>query len=388
VSLGSLLEVLHGAAGSFTTVRATFRQWHHTERSQAAFRAESEEEKRRGVSGASITFQGRGNLPAEQVETFRIWRSADRVREEQHGGHRDGYYGVRDGPLWWSWDQRNGAHSNQDDPSVGSDIGEQMSIMLDPTPLLGTLRFRTVGRSRRADRATILVEAAPRTSGRRHSLRRQALHELGIGADLYRLEVDAEFGVLLSAAALRDGEPFHEVTVLEIAFDEPLGEELFHFEPPPGEEVHSAGKPSHLQPVTPSEAQQRAGFTVLLPHRIPADWQVHCLFSERSVRPPLSACVLVNYRSEDGHESVSLSQYAVGDRPEQYDLMISHGGWQTVTHHGTAVQVRAGGPQHQAHIERDGTFVFLTSETLSADRLGAIAVGLKPARLARPPGGR
>jgi hypothetical protein len=37
------------------------------------------------------------------------------------------------------------------------------------------------------------------------------------------------------------------------------------------------------------------------------------------------------------------------------------------------------GPQAQAHIERDGTFVFLSSETLNSDRLATIAARLKPA---------
>jgi hypothetical protein len=59
--------------------------------------------------------------------------------------------------------------------------------------------------------------------------------------------------------------------------------------------------------------------------------------------------------------------------------MIAGDGWRTITHDGTAVQVRRGGPQSQAQIERDSTFVFLTSETLSGDHLAAIAAGLKRA---------
>jgi len=40
---------------------------------------------------------------------------------------------------------------------------------------------------------------------------------------------------------------------------------------------------------------------------------------------------------------------------------------------------RSAGPQTQAHLERDGTFVFLMSETLNGDQLATIAGGLKPA---------
>jgi hypothetical protein len=62
--------------------------------------------------------------------------------------------------------------------------------------------------------------------------------------------------------------------------------------------------------------------------------------------------------------------------------MIQHGGWQTITHDGTDVQVRApDGPsrQAQAYIERNKTFVFLMSETLTGDELATLAAGLKPA---------
>lgn len=378
--LGTLLEVLHGA-GSFRTIRVTFRVWRHSERSGDAFRAEAEERGRRGASIQTVTLRGRGEEPSERVETFRIWRSGGRVREEQHGGSRDGYYGVRDGELWWSWDETMGAASNEDDPSVGSGIGEQLSVMLDPTPLLGALEFRVVGCSQVAGRRAIMAEAVARESDPRRPPRAFELHQLGSGADRYQLEVDAQRGVLLRAVALREGEPFQEITTVEIAFDERIDEQLFRFKAPAGEEVQLVGQRPRLQHITTTEAQQRAPFTVLIPDRIPPDWHIHCVFIERSVRPPQEAGVALNYNSDDGHQSVSLSQYAASNKPGQYDLMIANKDWpwQTITHDGIAVQVRRGGPQSQAHIERDGTFVFLSSETLSEDRLATLAAGLKPA---------
>jgi outer membrane lipoprotein-sorting protein len=376
--LGTLLEVMHGA-GSFNTVHAAFRVWRHTERAQAAFRAAAEEDTRRGASSQTVTLRGRGEEPSERVETIRIWRSGGRVREEQHGGPRDGYYAVRDGDVWWSWDERMGAISNEDDPSVSSGIGEQLSIMLDPTPLLAATRFSVIGRSRVLGRATILAEAVPRESDPRRPPRSFELHQIGSGADRYTIEVDVERGVLLRTAALRGREPFQEITTVEIAFDEPIGDELFRFEPPAGEQVQPIGQRPRPQRITAAEAQQRAPFTVLIPDRVPADWHVNCVFIEPAQRPPQPACVLLSYRSDDGHESVSLSQYAAADKPEQFDLMIASDEWQTITHEGTGVRVRRGGPQSQAHIESDGTFVFVSSETLSGDRLGAIAGALKRA---------
>jgi hypothetical protein len=127
------------------------------------------------------------------------------------------------------------------------------------------------------------------------------------------------------------------------------------------------------------DAQQRAPFTVLIPERIPAGWHSRCVLIEPSQRPPSPVQILLNYHSDDGHESVSLSQYAAADKPSHYDLMIRNYGWRTIDHNGAAVQVRTPGPQAQAYIERDRTFVFLTSETLSGDQLATIAAGLKPA---------
>jgi hypothetical protein len=111
----------------------------------------------------------------------------------------------------------------------------------------------------------------------------------------------------------------------------------------------------------------------------PDFWVGSYTFIAPSQRPPSAACVSVHFRSDDGHESVSLSQYAVGDQPDQYNLMLKRDDWQTATLNGTDVRVRALGGQTQAQIERDGTFVFLTSETLTAEQLRTIAAGLKPA---------
>ena len=118
---------------------------------------------------------------------------------------------------------------------------------------------------------------------------------------------------------------------------------------------------------------------MLVPERIPSDWSGSYTFIEPSLRPPSAACVSINFRSHDGHESVSLSQHAVGDQPDQYSLMLKRDDWQTTTRNGTDVKVRALGGQTQAHVERDETFVFLTSETLTAEQLTTIAAGLKPA---------
>ena len=238
VELGALLELLHGAADRFRTVQATYRTWRHEKRLREAFRADAEEQKRRGASMGSVSAVRSGDPePPETEETVRIWRDGQRFREEHHGGCRDGYYGVADGPLWWLWDERMGARSNQDDPSVGSGVGQELQVMLNPTPLLSLLRFRVAGNSQVAGRATVTAHATPRPQDPRHGRFLRELHELGTGAHHYQLEVDQERGVLRAVTAIRDEQPFHKITTLAIRFDEPIPAETFQFAPPEGEEI-------------------------------------------------------------------------------------------------------------------------------------------------------
>jgi hypothetical protein len=384
VELGALLGLLHGADDRFRTVQATYRTWRHDERLREAFCADIEEQKRRGASISSVVaFRRSGDTePPETEETVRIWRDGQRFREERHGGRRDGYYGVADGPLWWFWDEHMGAMSNQDDPSVGSGVGQELQVMLNPTPLLSSLRFRVAGNSQVAGRATVTAHATPRPQDPRRGRFLLELHELGAGARRYQLEVDQQRGVLLAVTAIRDEQPFHKITTLAVRFDEPIPAETFQFAPPDGEEIQpTPTRARHsLQHITLTEAQQRAPFTVLMPDRVPAGWQVHCTFFEASQRPPSPARVSLSYRSDDGHQSISISQMAAADASHQYGDMINDENWQEVARDGTSVRVRpAEWLQAQAHLERDGTFVFLVSDNLTGDQLATIAAGLRPA---------
>ena len=381
VELGALLALLHGASDAFRTVQVTYRTWRHDERLKAAFHADAEAHKRRGASISSVRFVRSGDPePPETEETVRIWRDGQRFREERHGGRRDGYYGVADGPMWWFWSEDMGAMSNQDDPSVGSGVGQELQIMLNPTPLLGSLRFRVAGHSQVAGRATVTAHATPRQPDPRHP-RLLELHELGAGAHHYQLEVDQERGVLLAVTAIRDEQPFHKITTLAIRFDEPIPAETFQFAPPEGEEIHPVqSRRNSLQHITLTEARERAPFTVLMPERVPAGWQVRCMFIEASQRPPSPALVSLSYRSDDGHQSISISQIGAADASRQYGTMVNNENWQEVARDGTSVKVRpAGWPQAQAHLERNGTFVFLVSDNLTGDQLATIAAGLRPA---------
>jgi outer membrane lipoprotein-sorting protein len=377
--LGALLALLHGADAGFRSVQATWRVWRHEERLRQAFLADAEEQKRRGASISTISVDNGAPEPAENEETVLIWREGERFREEHHGGRRDGYYAVADGQFWWMWDEHMGAHSNQDDPSLGSGVGQELEVMLNPTPLLSSLRLRAAGSSDVAGRATITVHASPRPQDPRYA-RSLELHQLGTGADHYTLQVDQEHGVLLAAIAIRDGQPFHTIAALTIRFDEAIPCETFRFTPPEGEEIKTI-RDRRLQHITLTEAQQRAPFTVLMPNRVPADWQVRCTFIDASQRPASPAQVSLGYRSGDGHESISISQMTAADRASHhYESVVNDENWQGMSCDGASVKVRpADFGQAQAHLERDGTFAFLVSDNLTNNQLGTIAAGLRPA---------
>ena len=379
--LGALLVLLQGAADPFRTVQATYRTWRHEERLREAFRADTEEQKRRGAHIRTFSSVRSGDPgPPETEETVRIWRDGQRIREEHHGGQRDGNYSVADGPLWWVWTEQTGATSNQDDPSVGGGVGQELRVMLNPTPLLSFLRFRVAGNSQVAGRATVTAHATPQPQDPRHGRFLLELHQLGKGADHYQLEVDQERGVLLAVTAIRDEQPFYKITTLAIGFDEPIPAETFQFVPPEGEEIQPTRARERMRPITLTEAQQRAPFTVLMPDRVPTNWRVHCLFIEASQRPPLAAQVSLSYHSDDGHQSISISQMAAADASRHYGNMIDDENWQEVARDGTSVRVRpAEWSQAQAQIERGGTFVFLVSDNLTGDQLATIAAGLRPA---------
>lgn len=104
------------------------------------------------------------------------------------------------------------------DHRVGYSVGEEISLMLDPTPLLGSVRFTPTGRGWVAGHDTVTATAVARLKDPRRHPRAFELHQLGAGADRYKLQIDARRGVLLEAVAVRDDEPFFRITTVQITF--------------------------------------------------------------------------------------------------------------------------------------------------------------------------
>jgi hypothetical protein len=365
--LGDLLELLHGADAPFTTLHGRFRIWRHNERHREAFLANA---RRRG--GISSGF-GSGEAPEETEEFLSLWREIpDRARME-----REGSYGVRIGERWWLWQERMGAISNADDHSVGSGVGEELTSLLSPALLLGLLRFEPDGRGERAGRRVIVVNALPRGTALHGS--DFPLHDLGLGADRYHLEIDAERGLVLCVQAVTAGQPFSVVETLEIAIDEQLDPSLFEFKPPEGEEVRSPFDPGNrMRNVSIVEAQAAAPFTVMIPERVPSTWRIRCHYVGESERPPRRPSVHLHYHSDSGHEDLNISQGYVADLgPEiaEEEFEAARAGEQTV--HVRRRDNRW--PQAQLYVEHDGTRIQMTSSSLTTDQLIALAAMLVPA---------
>lgn len=388
--LGALLVSLDGAAESFRNVEVTYRTWRHNQRLREAFRSHHAELRRRGgASNMVFAAASRGGDPGpvETEETIRIWREGQRVRQEHHGGWRDGSYGVVDGPRWWSWSEKRGATSNRDDTSVGGGIDRGFEVMLDPASLVGSLDLRVAGNSRVASRATITADATPRhesLGGVRVSRGPDAgrvLHVLGTGADSYRLEVDQQRGVLLASTAIHNEQPFYQITTLAIRFDGPIPAETFQFSAPEGEQIRSPLE--HFprpQVVSVTEAARRGAFTVLVPDRMPGWQQLPCGWIDATPRLPSQA--VFTFRSDDRRrQEFSIWQMAAADASQHHGNMMNHENWRELLRDGMPIKIRPGDEllPNQVYLTRNGTYAHLSSHSLTTDELVTIAAGLRPA---------
>jgi hypothetical protein len=269
--------------------------------------------------------------------------------------------------------------SNVEDAEMGNDIGGELDVLLDPPRLLGAVRLIPSGRATRAGREVLIADATPRPEKRQRILS-LGVHHLGPGADRYRLELDAERGVVLAAHAFANDEPFQIIEALAVELDEQIDSGLFRFEAPEGEEIRRAGgRGPTLMHASIPELAAAAPFRLLVPERVPASWSVHCTYSAPSDRPPAPASASIHYRSESGHESLDLVLRASSEEP----LGVGSEDWEEVPAGPYRVRMRPRGgeygAQSQLTFEHDGTSVLMLSQTLSGAQLVGLASLLVPA---------
>jgi hypothetical protein len=126
---------------------------------------------------------------------------------------------------------------------------------------LEVLTLEPLGHTRTAGRDCVSVRALPRPGPGPWP------HWLPYRADEYELHVDLARGVLLNIIGRNRGEFLGQHEVTEVAFDEPLNQNLFTYEPAPGDQVQPEA-PLFEEPKSREEAISRMPFQVLFPTSI------------------------------------------------------------------------------------------------------------------------
>jgi hypothetical protein len=379
--LGALLERLHSAASSYESFRGEFRRWTHTKRSARAFEAAAE-----ASGGTQITMgyaKDDGDASAETETNVRIYvRRPDRIREERDGPPGCERVVVRKGDAWWARDHYYG-HITGEDSSTGFGIGEDLDIVLDPSPLPGLLELSVTGRGRIAGRETIRARAAPRPRPAAASFSSD-LHRLGGGADEYLLEADAERGVLLRLEARLESEPFAITEATTAEFDPDLSDSTFELAPEPGEEFATLDAPHATLGLPIHEAVTRADFALFIPSEVPEDWRLQISFSERSRRPPSPPTVALYYGTADETFGLTIVQMPADEAYESGIATFADAQTIPLEHGPARVSERSDPFFSQLETTRDGTSIRLSSSNLDAEALVTFARRLVPAPEAPP----
>lgn len=387
-----VLELLYGARHRYRAVRGVLESWHNPRRLMEAHRRRAA--RQRGRAYASVYMvassgESPAELPSEQREMIRLWyQPPDRLREEVRtlGPHEHERVVVRDGEHWWTYSPDWGAMSNVGVAAEQADHfhpggGEQFAALLDPSVFLVALEIDDVEGGRESlGRPALRVRGRPRLQENIHL---PGLHMLD-SADACQLLVDRERGVVLKLSLLLEGDQFWGSAFTDIAFDERFPDDIFVFEPPPGEKVRPPDV-GRARRYTVAEAAAAASFTVFMLPRLPeGEWHLHVHYSERRERPPLPEMVHLAYHRADATEHISVSQQPPGEggfgwtgyRPEGPEL-------EEVERNGLRYTVCKRDPEYDVPasvmVEREGTAIQLTSTELDEHALLALAESLVPA---------
>lgn len=357
-ALGDLLELLHGAEHPFETLRGHFRVWRRQSSPSRAAVADS---------GERVTHGGPRVAGDWAPQDISIWRARpDRVRLEWHDGERAGEYRIVDGEEWSGWVPGSGVTGSESSREPADEYG----ALCVPRMLLSSMLLEVVGRTERAGRAAIIANA--RQVGPRPILR--SAH-----SDRYRLELDAERGIVLAWSSLVGAKELPEFEAVELAFDERLPDSLFRFAPPPGEAGDRELRLQRVWTMSVAEAQAAAPFTVLVPRDLPKGWRLKCTFVDGSQRPDIGPEVHLHYHSRAGRESVTIVENATR---ADGDADPDDANWQPAAAGEELVSVRGGDEtltEAQLLMARGDTRVFMNSLGLRREDLIMLARLLAPA---------
>ncbi len=231
--IADVVRLLYGARYSFSTLRASIRQWH------------------RYQEGTSSPSQSKMTdaIPKTEIGS-RLWiDNPSRFRQEI--ATRAPFSGpivfLLNGDIWWQGYPSGVTVTNS--PKEQIPCGAEVKVLsrpvrpdyknaeyailsqisLEPSWLISGLRMEPVGRMRYVGRETIRVQAEP--------VQESDGWYWWKGADEYELLIDAERGILLRIEARRQGEGFAGVEVMDIEFDVSIPDSAFSFTVSPGMSV-------------------------------------------------------------------------------------------------------------------------------------------------------
>jgi len=367
--LSDLLELADGAGDSFRSVRATVRLWQHTARFERAMERHAAS-SRGGIALMSFSDEESDEPPPEDSESLQRlwWERPMRFRQEDGEGVT-----VSDGITVWRYVPGFGTivHERAADGNGGEGtFGDE--VIFEPAAMLAELSLEPLERTVAAGREAIHVRATPRAGESEWS----GFWGFTPGADEYDLLIDAERGVLLRVEARLENEPVGITELLEVAFDEELPEEIFRFEPPPGEPVRTSAElaaDDSFGFVTSDEAARRASFPVWVPDRVEPHLELQVTYSAAHPDWPGVEQVHVSLISLQDDASISIDQQPAG-------VWVALGAsWERVEHRGQQLLVREASSSLETtrvRLERQGTAIEVQGRAIDRARLLELAATL------------
>ncbi len=250
-ALGDVLEGMHTAWDRLTTAQGTMRLWYQPAPTRRAY----ERWLHASPSGAVQTLRAptasqpeSPGIPADDsagdtvVETFtRFWMAKPwRWRIEQFDASGQELSAepsitlVIDGAIWWSWTHGDAVHTNSralhPEQKAHSGVDSALLVMLDPAPLLGTLRLHLIGPYDELNRESVHIEGKARDPQRDPGL--------WPGADHYTLVVEQSSGTLVSAEATLGERAYAGSIFTDLSLNAEIPSDRFLFELPAGVPVH------------------------------------------------------------------------------------------------------------------------------------------------------
>lgn len=185
----------------------------------------SELRKSGSLSVQSVRLEklGGGKPPEESREEWRVWLAKPDKKRTQFLVGDQVVTAVFIGDRWWSWSPL-GFRMNDGALNRGHGFSPAEGLV-DPARHIASLHMRVDGRTSLLARPAFRVTAVPRIV-EPHGFD-PTFHMLGTGADLYKLVVDAEVGILLRCQAEFHGDAFRVIEVDDIGVNEQFGEGMF-----------------------------------------------------------------------------------------------------------------------------------------------------------------